>query len=138
MARFRRGKRVEDGASSFCRPLGAAIVPTQSTARARHQPPSILSMEDHIFYEEIGAGSFSTVYKGRQKRSVEFVAIRRVERSHRNKIYAEVQALHSLDHANVLKFHAWFATTNHLWVVTEYCAGGDLRTLLRQDHSLRR
>ena len=89
-----------------------------------------------MFYEEIGHGRFSTVFKGRQKRSVEFVAIRRVERTHRGKIHAEVQALHSLDHANVLKFHAWFATTNHLWVVTEYCAGGDLRQLLVQAHAL--
>jgi serine/threonine-protein kinase ULK4 len=93
-------------------------------------------MEDHIFYEEIGAGRFSTVFKGRLKRTVEYVAIRKVESSHRSKIHTEVQALHSLDHANVLKFHAWFATTNHLWVVTEYCAGGDLRTLLSQDGRL--
>ena len=36
-------------------------------------------------------------------------------------------AWHAFDHASILKFHAWFATTNHLWVVTEYCAGGDLQ-----------
>ena len=93
-------------------------------------------MENHVFYEEIGHGSFSTVYKGRTKRTVEFVGIRRIERAHHSKAYTEVQALHSLDHANVLKFHAWFATTNHVWVVTEYCAGGDLDTLIRQDGNL--
>ena len=80
-------------------------------------------MDAYQFYEEIGKGSFSTVYKGRLKRSVEFVSIRRVENAHKHKISTEVQAMHSLDHANVLKFHAWFATPNHLWVVTEYCAG---------------
>lgn len=93
-------------------------------------------MEDYTFYEEIGAGRWSTVLKGRLKRSLDYVAIRKVENKHRSKIHAEVQALHSLDHANVLKFHTWFATTNHLWVVTEYCAGADLRTLLAQDGSL--
>ena len=93
-------------------------------------------MDQHQFYEEIGKGDFSTVYKGRLKRSVEFVSIRRVEKVHQQKISTEVQAMHSLDHPNVLKFHAWFATPNHLWVVTEYCAGGDLRTLLSQDGSL--
>ena len=71
-------------------------------------------MDNLNFYDEIGHGRLSTVYKGRQKRSVEFVAIRRVERSHRSKILAEVQALHSLDHANVLKFHAWFASAKTL------------------------
>lgn len=88
------------------------------------------------FYEEIGAGNFSTVYKGRVKRSVEFVAIRKVEKCAQVKVSTEVQAMHSLDHANVLKFHAWFATPNHLWVVTEYCAGGDLQAILAQDGSL--
>ena len=72
------------------------------------------------------------MYKGRVRGSVEFVAIRRVDKSHKVKISTEVQAVHALDHTNVLKFHAWFATPNHLWVVTEYCAGGDLRQLLLQ------
>ena len=70
--------------------------------------------------------------KGRLKRSVEFVSIRRVEKAHHAKIHTEVQAMHSLDHPNVLKFHAWFATPNHLWVVTEYCAGGDLFTAIER------
>ncbi|KOO29298.1 serine threonine-protein kinase ulk4-like protein [Chrysochromulina tobinii] len=93
-------------------------------------------MEQYQFYEEIGCGGFSTVYKGRLRRSVEFVAIRRIEKGHSAKISAEVQVMHAFDHANVLKFQAWFATTNHLWVISEYCAGGDLRRLLLQDGSL--
>ena len=93
-------------------------------------------MEQYQFYEEIGCGGFSNVYKGRLRRSVEFVAIRRIEKGHSAKISAEVQVMHAFDHANVLKFQAWFATTNHLWVISEYCAGGDLRRLLLQDGSL--
>ena len=41
--------------------------------------------------------------------------------------------MHALDHANVLKFYAWYETTNHLWLILEYCVGGDLMSLLRQD-----
>ena len=41
--------------------------------------------------------------------------------------------MHALDHKNVLKFFAWYETTNHLWLILEYCVGGDLLSLLRQD-----
>ena len=107
---------------------GAAAVVAPLTASAPRAPPR--------FYEEIGAGGFSNVYKGRKRRSVEFVAIRRVEKVHQPKVTAEVQAMHALRHDNVTRFFAWFATTNHLWLVTEYCAGGDLRRLLQQDGAM--
>lgn len=45
----------------------------------------------------------------------------------------QVRTMHALDHKNVLKFHAWYETTNHLWLILEYCVGGDLLSLLRQD-----
>ncbi|KAF4653097.1 Serine threonine kinase [Perkinsus chesapeaki] len=36
-------------------------------------------------------------------------------------------------HFNVLKFFNWYETRNHLWIITEYCAGGDLLKVLKQD-----
>lgn len=41
--------------------------------------------------------------------------------------------MHALDHKNILKFFAWYETTNHLWLILEYCVGGDLLSLLRTD-----
>ncbi|XP_076927119.1 serine/threonine-protein kinase RUNKEL-like [Bidens hawaiensis] len=93
-------------------------------------------MNNYHIYEAIGQGKYSTVYKGRKKKSIEYFALKSVDKSHKNKVLPEVRILHSLDHPNVLKFHAWYETSAHLWLILEYCVGGDLRTLLEQDRKL--
>lgn len=93
-------------------------------------------MNQYHIYEAIGRGKYSTVYKGRKKKTIEYYAIKSVDKAQKNKVLQEVRTLHSLDHPNVLKFYAWYETSAHLWLVLEYCVGGDLLTLLRQDSQL--
>ncbi|KAK6913819.1 Protein kinase domain [Dillenia turbinata] len=93
-------------------------------------------MNQYHVYEAIGRGKCSTVYKGRMKKTIEYFAIKSVDKSQKNKILQEVRILHALDHPNVIKFHAWYETSAHLWLVLEYCVGGDLLTLLDQDKQL--
>eukprot|EP01018_Ginkgo_biloba_P014851 Gb_33195 [translate_table: standard] len=93
-------------------------------------------MNQYHIYEAIGRGKNSTVYKGRKKKTIEYYAIKSVDKSQKSKVLQEVRTLHSLDHPNVLKFYAWYETSAHLWLVLEYCVGGDLLTLLRQDSRL--
>ncbi|CAK7332871.1 unnamed protein product [Dovyalis caffra] len=89
----------------------------------------------HI-YEAIGRGKYSSVYKGRKKKTIEYFAVKSVDKSQKSKVLHEVRMLHFLDHPNVLKFYSWYETPSHLWLVLEYCVGGDLMTLLRQDSQL--
>ncbi len=49
---------------------------------------------------------------------------------------AEVQIMHKLNHTNVLKFHDWYETRNNLWLILEYCTGGNLGQILKQDTHL--
>ncbi|KAL8462481.1 hypothetical protein ACS0TY_033492 [Phlomoides rotata] len=93
-------------------------------------------MNQYHIYEAIGRGKYSTVYKGRKKKTIEYYAIKSVDKSQRSKVHQEVRTLHTLDHSNVLKFHTWYETSAHLWLVLEYCVGGDLLTLLQQDGKL--
>lgn len=44
--------------------------------------------------------------------------------------------MHALCHPHILFFHSWYETTNHLWLILEFCVGGDLRSLLQIDKQL--
>jgi len=90
-------------------------------------------MNNYHIYEAIGRGKHSVVYKGRKKKSVTYYAIKSVEKSQKPRVLQEVRTMHALDSPNILKFYAWYETTNHLWLILEYCVGGDLMSLISQD-----
>lgn len=93
-------------------------------------------MNNYHIYDEIGRGKFSVVYKGRKKKSFEYLAVKSVEKSRRKKILNEVKILHSLNNERILKFFNWYETRNHLWIIFEYCAGGSLNTIIEADKKL--
>jgi len=93
-------------------------------------------MNNFHIYEEVGRGKYSIVYKGRRKKTIEYVAIKSVEKSRKKKVLNEVKIFHNLNHPNILKFYNWHETRNHLWLIFEYCAGGDLYHLLEQDKKI--
>jgi serine/threonine protein kinase len=41
-----------------------------------------------------------------------------------------------LRHPNIVEFHEWYETSNHLWLVVELCTGGSLETVIAQDNNL--
>lgn len=45
----------------------------------------------------------------------------------------QVKLLHALQHPNILTFHTWYETSKHVWLILEYCVGGDLGTLMGLD-----
>ena len=53
-------------------------------------------MENYIIYEEIGTGSACTVYKGRRKGTINFVAVVSVKKSRRAAITNWVRIGHQL------------------------------------------
>ena len=90
-------------------------------------------MDRYQLYESIGQSTHSVVYKAREKKTIKFVAVRSTAKSQREKVVHEVRIMTRMKQENIVRFFAWFETGNHLWTVTEYCAGGNLRELLRQD-----
>uniref|UniRef100_K3WEK8 Protein kinase domain-containing protein n=1 Tax=Globisporangium ultimum (strain ATCC 200006 / CBS 805.95 / DAOM BR144) TaxID=431595 RepID=K3WEK8_GLOUD len=111
-------------------------------------------MENYNIYDEVGRGTHSFVYKARRKRSIEYVAVKSTTKCRMDKasepsfahararmlllnaILNEVQLLHKLDSRYVLKFYNWYESQNHIWLIFEYCIGGDLLNLITQDKRL--
>lgn len=94
-------------------------------------------MNNYHIYAELGKGKGSIVYKGRAKKSIEYVAIKSVEKAYKKKVLNEVAVLYSLQpHAHILKFINWYETSRHIWLIVAYCTGGDLLQMMKQDHSM--
>ncbi|KAM6280982.1 serine/threonine-protein kinase ULK4 isoform 2-T2 [Porphyrio hochstetteri] len=93
-------------------------------------------MENFILYEEIGRGSKTIVYKGRRKGTINFVAILCTDKCKRAEITNWVRLAHEIRHKNIVTFHEWYETSNHLWLVMELCTGGSLESLIAQDEHL--
>lgn len=55
-------------------------------------------MNNFHIYEEIGRGNYSVVYKGRKKKTIEYVAVKSVQRDRRRKLMSEVRIFHNLQH----------------------------------------
>ncbi|GAB5576931.1 serine/threonine-protein kinase ULK4 isoform X11 [Prionailurus iriomotensis] len=93
-------------------------------------------MENFILYEEIGRGSKTVVYKGRRKGTINFVAILCSDKCKRPEITNWVRLTHEIKHKNIVTFHEWYETSNHLWLVVELCTGGSLEMVIAQDENL--
>ncbi|XP_034518067.1 serine/threonine-protein kinase ULK4 isoform X3 [Ailuropoda melanoleuca] len=93
-------------------------------------------MENFILYEEIGRGSNTVVYKGRRKGTINFVAVLCTDKCKRPEITNWVRLTHEIKHKNIVTFHEWYETSNHLWLVVELCTGGSLEMVIAQDENL--
>ncbi|XP_050996362.1 serine/threonine-protein kinase ULK4 [Acomys russatus] len=51
-------------------------------------------------------------------------------------LVGDVRLTHDIKHKNIVTFHEWYETSNHLWVVVELCTGGSLETVIAQDKNL--
>ncbi|KAJ8290787.1 hypothetical protein GJAV_G00017560 [Gymnothorax javanicus] len=47
-----------------------------------------------------------------------------------------VRLTHTITHENIVSFHEWYETSNHLWLVVELCSGGTLEAVIAQDECL--
>lgn len=91
--------------------------------------------------DEIGRGSFATVYQGVHTKSRTYVAIKSVNLSKLNRklkenLYSEIQILKGLYHPHIVALIDCHESTSHIHLVMEYCALGDLSLFIKRRDTL--
>lgn len=92
---------------------------------------------DYMLHERIGSGSFADVWRAEHRVTRNVVAIKeiatdRLNRKLRQSLESEVSILKRISHRNIVQLHTVIEMHNKLYLVMEYCAGGDLAGFIRK------
>ncbi|KAL2841272.1 hypothetical protein BJY01DRAFT_13326 [Aspergillus pseudoustus] len=91
--------------------------------------------------DQIGKGSFATVYRGIHTKTRTFVAVKSVNLNKLNKklkenLSLEIDILKGLFHPHIVALIDCYETSVHIHLVMEYCALGDLSQFIKRRGSL--
>ncbi|KAE8394747.1 hypothetical protein BDV23DRAFT_135914 [Aspergillus alliaceus] len=111
------------------------------TRRSRETSHAEMPIGRYTRLDEIGRGSFATVYQGVHTKSRTYVAIKSVNLSKLNKklkenLSSEIHILKGLYHPHIVALIDCHETTSHIHLVMEYCALGDLSLFIKRRDTL--
>ncbi|EIT75267.1 Serine/threonine-protein kinase [Aspergillus flavus] len=109
--------------------------------RSRETSHAEMPIGRYTRLDEIGRGSFATVYQGVHTKSRTYVAIKSVNLSKLNKklkenLSSEIHILKGLYHPHIVALIDCHETTSHIHLVMEYCALGDLSLFIKRRDTL--
>lgn len=99
-------------------------------------------LPDYIFTEKLGKGSYATVYKAYKKDDRrEVVAIKCVQISSLTKsavenLLTEISILKKVKHEYIVELKDFQWDSNYIYLILEYCSGGDLSHFIRRRRRL--
>ncbi|XP_053551445.1 MAP/microtubule affinity-regulating kinase 3-like [Bombina bombina] len=90
----------------------------------------------------IGEGSFGKVMIGQHIDSLQKVAVKIInkddmEEEELDLLFKEVNIMQTLDHPNIVKFHEAIDTPSALFVIMDFCSGGDLYKYIPESSGLK-
>ena len=97
---------------------------------------------NYTLVEKLGQGSYATVYKAHHKvnggdYAVKVISRQRIgsEKLQRN-LEQEISIMKEITNENVVRLYGTFTSKNNIYLVLEYCGGGDLQLFIRKHKRL--
>lgn len=95
-------------------------------------------MESYQRERQIGEGAFGLAYLVRSKKTgvnhvVKEINISKMARKERDEALREARVLSKLQHPNIIAYKESFIQSGNLYIVTDYCEGGDLSARIRRN-----
>ena len=97
-------------------------------------------MGQYQLIKEIGHGQFARVYYSRtntepsEEFAIKMFSIDQLKPENEELIDKEIAILLKLNHPNIIKLKEYKRTTNHVYLVFEYCELGDLENYMKRYH----
>ncbi|KAL1959715.1 hypothetical protein VTO42DRAFT_1301 [Malbranchea cinnamomea] len=109
--------------------------------KSRSKDLSDIVIGDYQIVQEIGRGSFATVYMGKHSKSRTFVAIksvnlRRLNKKLKDNLKSEIGILKGLHHPHIVALIDCEESSTHIHLVMEFCALGDLSLFIKKRGTL--
>lgn len=88
------------------------------------------SLSEFYFVKKLGKGAFSRVYLVRhqngQKYALKHIQYKSLHKTDKNNVQNEIKIHKKINHPNIVKFYNYFFDDGDLFLVLEYCKGGNL------------
>ncbi|XP_008808264.1 serine/threonine-protein kinase ATG1a [Phoenix dactylifera] len=92
---------------------------------------------DYILGPKIGSGSFAVVWRARHRQHGLEVAVKEIDKNQlsskiRDGLLKEISILRQVSHPNIIRLHQAIQTEDKIFLVLEYCMGGDLAAYIER------
>jgi serine/threonine protein kinase len=95
-------------------------------------------IDDFEIGKPLGQGKFGRVYLAREKKTKFVVALKKMSKKQLLRAHFEVQLRREIEiqshlrHPNILRMYGYFYDETHVYLILEYCVGGELYKKLRE------
>ncbi|KAK7258408.1 hypothetical protein RIF29_23983 [Crotalaria pallida] len=94
-------------------------------------------MGDYILGQRIGSGSFAVVYRSRHRKTGLEYAVKEIDKKQlspkvKDSLLKEISILSTIHHPNIIRLFEAIQTNDRIYLVLEYCDGGDLAAYIHR------
>lgn len=108
-------------------------------AKAKMSTPLL---KQYVTTEKLGAGSYGEVFKAhgrsgsRRAAAVKCISRPRLSKAEQDNLITEIKLLKTMKHRYIVEMIDFEWDANYIYIITEYCAGGDLSRMIKAHKSL--